>query len=233
MESITKNRLWTAILPTMRRWILIPQIKQLEQFLLHFRNLEFMQTLAAIWQIVQPEDYMFSTEVLEIQTIHRCIEESSQLSILKTTMRCREVFIMDHRYRYMEIKQEIRYAFEAYRHIMRLCDIREEMFRLIQTSPAEIIVELVYHYNIILNQLIIYQRRQYEVETPIGLSLEERINLIASLREDGDILTQQLLFLHEELINQIIIRREKEIDKLEKNVMLQLILLYQQVKVFP
>ena len=233
MESITKNRLWTAILPTMRRWILIPQIKQLEQFLLHFRNLEFMQTLSVIWQMVQPDGFVFSTEVLEIQTIHHYIEESSQLSVLKTTMRHREVFIMNHRYRYMEIKQEIRYAFEAYRHIMRLCDIREEMVQLIQTSPAEIIVELVYHYNIILNQLIIYQRRQYKVETPIALSIEERINLISSLREDSDILTQQLLFLHEELINQIIIRREKEINKLEKDIMLQLVLLYQQIKVFP
>ena len=223
MEIIIKNRLWTAILPTMQRWIIIPQINQLEQFLLHFRNLEFMQTLSVIWQMVQPECFVFSTEVLEIQTMHHYIEELSQLSVLKT-MRRREVFIMDHRYRY---------AFEAYRHIMRLCDIREEMFQLIQTSPAEIIVELVYHYNIILNQLIIYQHRQYKVETPIVLSIEERINLISSLREDGDILTQQLLFLHEELINQIIIRREKEIDKLEKNVMLQLILLYQQVKVFP
>ena len=233
MDIITKNRLWTAILPTMRRWILIPQIKQLEQFLLQFRNLEFMQSLTVIWQMVQPENFVFSTEVLEIQTIHRYIEESRQLSILKTTMRQREVFILEYRYRYMEIKQEIRYAFEAYRHIMRLCDIQEKMFQLIQISPAEIIVELVYHYNIILNQLIIYQHRQYEVETPIGLSVEERFNLIESLRENGNTFTQQLLFLHEELIIQIIIRREKEIDKLEKNIKSQLILLNQQIKLFP
>ena len=107
------------------------------------------------------------------------------------------------------------------------------MFQLIQISPAKIIVELVYHYNIILNQLIIYQHRQYEVETPIGLSVEERFNLIESLRENGNTFTQQLLFLHDELIIRIIIRREKEIDKLEKNIKSQLILLNQQIKLFP
>ena len=68
----------------------------------------------------------------------------------------------------------------------------------------------------------------------INLQNDKKVVLEAvKHNEDGDILTQQLLFLHQELINQIIIRREKEIDKLEKNVMLQLVLLYQQIKVFP
>lgn len=228
MEIITKNRLWQKILPIMRNWILTPQIIQLKYFLIDFERLEFIQKLSVIWQITQPENFIFSNEVFEIQTIYNYIKESPQLSILQTIMRKRELFIITYRYRYMEIKQEIRYVFEEHRHLMRLCDIREEMFQLIRTSPAEIIVELVYHYNIILNELIVYHPRQYNVEIPVALSIEERLNLVLSLYEDGDLLTRRLLFLHDILMNQIITRRNKEIDTLEKNVNLQLILLQQQ-----
>ena len=133
----------------------------------------------------------------------------------------------------MEIKQEIRYAFEAERHITRLSDIRAKMSQMIQLSPAELIVELVFHYNTILDQLVIYHPRQYDVETPVALSIRERVDELNFLREDGDPLTRQLLFSHEELMDQIIVRREKELDTLEKNVMSHLELLCQQIKQVP
>ena len=49
------------------------------------------------------------------------------------------------------------------------------MFQVIQILPTKIIVELVYHYNIVLNQLIIYQYRQYEVQHCLCFLLKKEL----------------------------------------------------------
>ena len=133
-----------AVLPILFSWLFIPRIEQLRKFLLQFKDLDATQMLTVIWQMVHPASLTSSYED-KICAVHQLIGESPQLSVLQTIMREKEVVELEHKTRYLEIKQEIWSVFA--RDMTRTDSMREELFRLIQTSSPEIVIELSYHYH--------------------------------------------------------------------------------------
>ena len=228
MEEVSKNRLWQAILPTMKIWILAPQIKTLENFLLQFKMLTQLQTIIVIWQIAQPAGIIsLCNEVLEIQTVHRYIFETPQLVIIQTALQKQEILCMN---RYTNIKTDIENLFHNDTSII-ICNIYNIMLNLIQMSSIEIIEEIVYHYNFVLNNLslrLVDMRRNYRtlrVKTSDMSAIEEsRNNWILYMRNvaTSNLFIQKAIILHEELEKQIIARRQNDINNLVTDIELQL-----------
>ena len=216
MEIVSKNRAWLAILPTMRNWIISPQIEKVESFLTQFKKLNMVQKITAIWQMMQPEHFFMEFETMEIAAMHQCIKDSPQLSLTRETMRNEEIFTL--RGRYGDIKRDIKDIFEDFENVMTYFLAEEVLIQLIQSSPSEIMEEVWFHYNYVL------ARTNFRYTTndisqgfmilPEALSFEERLTLTSSLRVNGDIITQRLLDIHMMLMDYIIECRMDQIKEL-------------------
>lgn len=224
MSEVSINRLWHAILPIMRTWILQPQIEKLENFLLEFKALERRQTIAVIWQMIQPEGYIFTNESFKIRTIHQYIKESPQLSIMRNTMQMSEK--MDTQY--MEIKYEMVLLLDDRQYDMTQHDIFEKIMQMIQISPIEIMGELTYHYTYIWMQLN-FPHYNGTITIPQELTNSERVDLIVSMWAVDNIYNQEILILHGKLVENIIINRYTECDLLVQNTKDNLKFLYQRM----
>ena len=230
MVLVTKKCLWDAIVPTMRFWVLTPQIEKLERFLFQFRNLTLMQSISAIWQMSHPEDLLLINDV-KVQAIHQCVRDLPYLCIMQNEMQQDEQTMLE--YRFSDIKREIKDILEHEESSMQSHIARRLLSMLVQSAPTEIMTELLYHYddawqktNCRLSFNGVPAPRY--ISTPIVLSIEEQTALLLLLRSNEDVATQKLLVVHDELVNYIMTRRQEEIKELMIDVKHHLIFLHQQ-----